>query len=111
MEVFKQKVMASQPFSERALTLPSNAAVRAEIATRPGAIGLLPAYLVDASVKPLAVNGVAYNSENVQSGRYPLIRPYYLLVRGAPGADLLKFLDMLTKDEGKQIIKKEGLEP
>jgi uncharacterized protein YjbI with pentapeptide repeats/ABC-type phosphate transport system substrate-binding protein len=111
LDVFIQQVMSGRPFSEQVLPVPSNAAVRAEVATQTGAIGLLPGYLVDASVNPLKVNDVAYSSENVQSGQYPLIRPYYLLIRGASGADMLNFLKMLSEDEGKQIIRKEGLEP
>lgn len=111
IEVFRQQVMANQPFTDRVVTLPSNAAVRAEIAARPGAVGLIPAYLIDTSIHTLELNGVAYSPTSVQSGQYPLIRPFYLLVRGTPDANLLKFLEMIASGEGKEIIKKEGLEP
>lgn len=111
LDVFQQLVMAGRTMAGRVMSLPSNAAVRAEVAARDGAVGLLPGYLVDSSVRPLALDGVTWNSETVQNRTYPLIRPYYLLTRGDPGAEAQALLRLIGGAEGKVIIQAEGLAP
>jgi uncharacterized protein YjbI with pentapeptide repeats/ABC-type phosphate transport system substrate-binding protein len=111
LDVFQLLFMAGQALTDRAVSLPSNTAVRAEVAARAGAVGLLPGYLVDASVRPLAVDGVAWSSKTVQDRSYPLIRPYYLLTRGTPGADVQKLLALFSSAAGKDLIRLQGLEP
>jgi phosphate transport system substrate-binding protein len=111
-DVFKTRVMGTANVAEdRAQVLPSNAAVRATIAAEPGAIGLLPTHFRDGSLKSLAIDRIEASSETITSGKYPLVRPYYLVQRGIPVENIGDWMDFIFSEQGRQIILLEGLEP
>lgn len=73
------------------LMLPSPAAMRAEIASRPGAIGLLPARWLDDSLKPVNLTGLAKGD----ALRLPMIAAADREPQGAFRAWLLCIQDIL----------------
>jgi phosphate transport system substrate-binding protein len=112
VDVFKTNLMGSVNLAEDlAQVLPSNAAMRASIAADPGAIGLLPKHFQDGSLKSVSINQIQATSEMISSGQYPLVRPYYLVLRGVPDEKTRKWLDFIFSVQGQQIILLEGLEP
>lgn len=111
-DVFTSIMMGEDSVAEaEADVLPSNAAMRATVAGDPAAIGLLPAYYLDASLKSLSVNHVQATPATISSGQYVLVRPYYLVGRGAPVAEYNDWLDFIFSAQGRQIILLAGLEP
>ncbi|GAB4390370.1 MAG: hypothetical protein Kow0025_21930 [Thermodesulfovibrionales bacterium] len=59
-------------------------------------------------LKVLSVDGVAPTKENIQSGRYPLYRPLYLVTRGEPSGEVKRFVDFARSAEGQAIISSQG---
>lgn len=64
--------------------LDSTGAVLARIASTPGAIGYVSfEVLEEPAVHPLALDGIAPTPENVRTGKYPLSRPFLMVIRGS----------------------------
>jgi phosphate transport system substrate-binding protein len=48
------------------------------------------------------------NTENVMSGRYPISRPLYQYVNGAPKGDIKAFIAFELSPEGQKVVEDEG---
>ncbi len=63
-------------------------------------------------LKFAAVDGVPPTVENIASGAYPFIAPFYAVIRDEPpGAELQALLDWFTGPEGRALIAKAGYVP
>lgn len=93
--------------------LDSTGAVLARIASTPGAIGYVSfEVLEESAVHPLALDGIAPTPENVRTGKYPLSRPFLMVIRGEPAAqsDLVRlWFRFLASQEGQDILERTGL--
>jgi phosphate transport system substrate-binding protein len=108
-EAFTKMVMdAKTPISRRALTQPSNGAVKELVKTDPRAIGYMSLGLVE-GVKPLTINGVRPTADEVKAGRYPLVRPFLFVTKGPPSAKAQRFVDYVLSAEGQKTLEREGL--
>ena len=95
-----------------AIEAPSNQGVLREVASHPGAIGYIGLGYLNASVKPLRVDGVIGSLGNVRAGRYALARPLFLFTDGWPDGAALAFIDyVLSPDTGQRVIERAGLVP
>ncbi len=105
-------VMKSVNFTDNAVIQDSNGAVRAAIASTPGAIGYVDAAYVDQSVKGLAYNGVKFSLENVTSGKYPVYTFGRMYTKGQPTGAVKAFIDYATSKEFQEnYAEKQGFIP
>lgn len=105
-------VLKGAAFTDNAVIQDSNGAVRAAIASTPGAIGYVDAAYVDQSVKGLAYNGVKYSIEAVTSGKYPVYTFGRMFTKGAPTGAVKAFIDYVTSKEFQEAYaEKNGFVP
>ncbi len=108
----QEVVMKSASFTDNAVIQDSNGAVRAAIASTPGAIGYVDAAYVDQSVKGLAYNGVKFSLENVTGGKYPVYTFGRMYTKGQPTGAVKAFIDYATsKDFQEKYAEKQGFVP
>lgn len=92
-------ILKGKEFTNDAIIQDSNGAVRSAIATTPGAIGYVDAAYVDASVKGLKYEGVAYSLKAVQEGKYPVYTVGHMFTKGQPTGAVKAFMDYVTSAE------------
>lgn len=96
---FKAVVLGGREFTDKATIQDSNGSVRTAIEGAPGAIGYIDAAYLNASVKALQYNGVAYTPEAVTAGRYGIWAYEHLYTRGQPTGAARAFVDYLLSAE------------
>jgi phosphate transport system substrate-binding protein len=94
-----------------ALIQDSNGTVRETVANDANAIGYISHGLVSDKIKALTVNGVACTEEAIAGGKYLLVRPIFLLTKGAPVGEVKSFIDYVLSADGQGTIKANGLIP
>lgn len=105
-------VLKGAAFTDNAVIQDSNGAVRAAIASTPGAIGYVDAAYADQSVKTLAFNGVKYSIDNVSSGKYPVYTFGRMYTKGQPAGAVKAFIDYATSKEFQEnYAEKNGFIP
>lgn len=105
-------VLKGAGFTDNAVIQDSNGAVRAAIASTPGAIGYVDAAYVDQSVKALAYNGVKYSLENVAGGKYPVYTFGRMYTKGEPTGAVKAFIEYVTgKEFQENYAEKQGFIP
>jgi phosphate transport system substrate-binding protein len=75
------------------------------------AVGYLSHGLVNEKVKSVLVDGHDCTLEAIAAGKYVLIRPIYLLVKGEPSQEITDFIDYVLSAEGQKSIESDGLLP
>ncbi|MBF0557224.1 MAG: phosphate ABC transporter substrate-binding protein [Nitrospirae bacterium] len=60
-------------------------------------------------VKMLRLNGIEPSKKNILSGRYPLRRPLYLVVKKDPKPEVRKFIDYVLSSKGQGFIASYGI--
>jgi len=108
---FEDLAMNGNPICTDAVLEPSNAAVRSLVSVNPDAVGFLSLGMLDHSIKPLSINGVACTLENCRSGRYPLMRPLYFLTKAAPKGLVKEYIDFCMGETGRKIVVNQGYMP
>jgi phosphate transport system substrate-binding protein len=111
-EIFQEKVMGTRGVSRQALQMPSQGALLQKLESNPQAIAYVSSGLAARSpeLKAFAIDGKAPSAERILSGEYPLARPLYALVKGAPGPLAKRFLDYLS-GEGQLQLAAQGFQP
>lgn len=92
--------------------LDSTGAVMAKVASTPGAIGYVSLDVIDDSVIPVALDGVAPTVDNIKAGDYFLSRPFVMATMGEiseQNENVQAFFDYLASEEGKEVIQAVGL--
>jgi len=109
---FEEMVLGDDAMiAANAILLPSNGAVRTAVSETPNAIGYLSFGYLDASVKPLEVNGTAPTPENADNGSYPVVRPLNMMTDGEPSGIVKAWLDFILSAEGQALVEEEGYIP
>lgn len=114
---FKEDVLrkgdkhATDEYSPNALFLPSNVALKKEIASNENAIAYIGMGYMDDSVKSLAVNGVEPTFENVASKKYSIARGVFWYASKDREGTAKNLVDFVLSKDGQDIIKKEGFVP
>jgi phosphate transport system substrate-binding protein len=76
------------------------------VANAPYAIGYISLGSLNASVKALAVDGVAASADNVKNGSYKISRPFMLATGGNVSALANDFIAFILSAEGQRVVAK-----
>ncbi len=105
-------VLNKADFTDDAIIQDSNGAVRGAIAATPGAIGYVDAAYADSSVKSLKYNGVAFSTQAVIGGQYPVYTYGRMFTKGEATGAVKAFIDFVTsKDFQEKFAEKSGFVP
>jgi len=105
-------VLKGAAFTDNAIIQDSNGAVRAAIASTPGAIGYVDAAYVDQSIKSLAYNGVKYTSDTVINHTYPVFAYEHMFTKGQATGAVKAFIDyVMSKEFQEAFVEKNGFIP
>ena len=88
--------------------------MRVVLQSTSGAIGLTTSAAVKQSIvalRALSIGSVPPTKADVLSGRYPLVRPAWLITKDSPSPLVLRFLAFATGDRGASAIADAGLLP
>src|SRR5690242_1982319 len=87
--------------------------VKTTVSQTPGAISYLSfAYVNDASLEALGVDGTAPTKENIQGGKWPIGGPGYMITKGAPQGVAKAFIDFVTTSfQSDPVFDKLGIVP
>jgi phosphate transport system substrate-binding protein len=94
-----------------ALVQDSNGTIRETVANDKASLGYLSHGLVNEKVHALTVDGAGCEPAAIASGAYKLVRPVYLMTKGAPTGAVKEFMDYMLSAEGQGIIHQDGLLP
>ena len=95
--------------SQRAQVASGNGQLKTIVANNPFAIGYISLGSVDASVKPLAIDGHKPSVEAIKSGEYGVQRPFLVVYKeGRPSKAALEFLDWVQTAEAQKIVAGKG---
>ena len=108
---FEDLLMKGTRMTASALVQDSTGAVRQMVAGDPAAVGYISLGQVDGSVRALHIAGVEPSEATIDAGKYPLVRPFLFLTRGAPTGPAADFLAWVTGPEGQALTRREGLLP
>lgn len=92
--------------------LDSTGGVLAKVAATPGSIGYVSLDVVDGTVSPISLNGVAPTEENIVAGSYMLSRPFVMATMGTINEQneaVKAWFNYVQSDEGKTVITGLGL--
>jgi phosphate transport system substrate-binding protein len=89
----------------------SNGTIRETVANDVSAVGYLSHGLLNEKIKALQVDGADCTNEAIQAGRYPLVRPIFLLTRGAPTGAAAAFIEYVRSPDAQKVIGESGLIP
>lgn len=108
---FEELVMKKERIATSALVQDSTGAVRQMVHDDPSAIGYISLGQVTDQVKAVKLGGVDATEANVLAGKYPLVRPFLFVTKGAPEGGVKEFVDFVLSPEGQELVRKEGLIP
>ncbi|MGD0337769.1 MAG: phosphate ABC transporter substrate-binding protein [Bacteroidota bacterium] len=106
-----EQIMKDIHLTKDALIQDSNGTIRETVANDANAIGYLSHGLLNEKIKAIKIDGQECTIESIVAGKYILVRPIYLLVKGAPEGEIKNFIDYVLSSEGQQTIKAKGLIP
>lgn len=106
---FEEMVMKGEEFIDSAIVQDSNGAVREIIATDKHAIGYISFGILDERVKPVNIDNIEPTLDNMHSGKYPLVRPFYFVTNGQPEGIVKDFIDFVLSEKGQKALAEEGL--
>ena len=92
--------------------LDSTGGVLAKVAATPGSIGYVSLDVVDGTVSPISLKGVAPTEENIVAGSYMLSRPFVMATMGTideQNEAVKTWFNYVQSDEGKTVITGLGL--
>jgi phosphate transport system substrate-binding protein len=106
--VFWKKAIDKGAISAKANVVVSNGAMKSAVAADPYGIGYVSVGHIDASVKPVALDGVTPTLETVKNGQYTVARGLFSNTKGAPEGLTKAFIDFLFSGTGQKIAAQKG---
>ncbi|MFZ5644214.1 MAG: phosphate ABC transporter substrate-binding protein [Bacillota bacterium] len=104
---FEEIVMHDAKISDKAVTQPSNGAVRTTVAGDENSIGYLSLGYLSQEVKGVKIDNVEPTAENIKAGTYKVKRPFLYLTKEDPQGDVKAYIDFVLSAEGQQIVSKD----
>jgi len=103
-------------FAASIIMLPSNSAIRDEVAKNTAAIGYIGLGYLDDSVKAVAVVNdagaeVLPSVDTVKDGSYPISRPLFMYTSQEPSEATAAYMEWIMGDDGQAIVADEGFVP
>lgn len=110
---FESLVMAQRRIAAFALVQDSTGAVRQMVASDPAAVGYVSLGLVDTTIKAVTLDAIEASDANIDTGAYPLVRPFLFLVKPETRANVAvtSFIAWILGPEGRRLTRQEGLVP
>lgn len=105
-EFFALRFLSGVKQSIRVKSYESNGLVRQAVAGNKYAIGYVSMAFVNATVKPVALDGVAPTRANALSGKYKYVRKLYLVTKGTPSGMAKGYIDYCLSTTGQSIISR-----
>lgn len=106
-----EQIIQNISLMKEALIQDSNGSIRESVAQDANSIGYLSHGLINAKIKALKVDGNECTPESIIAGKYKLVRPIYLLVKGNLEGEIKNFIDYILSADGQNTIKSQGLLP
>ncbi|AYV92392.1 phosphate binding protein [Fusobacterium necrophorum subsp. funduliforme ATCC 51357] len=116
-EFFKEHIIRErnskgrQEYGKKTLYLPSNEAIKQEVAKNKNAIGYIGMGYVDSSVHSLEIDGKTASAENILNKSYPISREIYWYSNQNLSENGKSLIQYALSPKGQQIIKQEGFVP
>ncbi len=111
LDCFVSKGLNKGKIIPSAAVMNSNGAMKTAVAQDEKAIGYVSIGHIDASIKPLSIDGIAANQENAQSLTYPVVRQLYMNTKGKPQGITKAFIEYILSPEAEVAIVKSGYIP
>jgi phosphate transport system substrate-binding protein len=108
---FDQLVLLGKRLTPEAMFQDSNGTIREAVRRDPQAIGYISIGFLSADVKPLPIDGIPADNENVKAEKYKIARPIYFLLKSNPSADARDFVNFILSNDAQQILANDGLIP
>jgi phosphate transport system substrate-binding protein len=103
---FEALVMGGRDVAPLAVVMPSNSTVVEYVSATPAAIGYVASAWLAPSVNLLAIEGVMPSPRSIETGRYLLVRPFYLVAQLEPSGGLAEFVAWVTQGEGREVVER-----
>ncbi len=111
-EVFVEKAINKGDISQKAAIVSSNGAMKTSLSKDVNGIGYVGIGHVDASIKALAISGIAATQESAANGTYPVTRKLFMNTKEKVSPLVSAFISfILDSPEGKAAIEKSGYIP
>jgi len=104
-----EKIIGKISLTPDALIQDSNGTIRETVANDSFAIGYLSHGLINEKIKAVNVDGAGCTEKDIAEGRYPLVRPVFLVCNSTVSPACQAFLDYLLSEEAQALIHKNGL--
>jgi phosphate transport system substrate-binding protein len=106
---FKDLAMKKRDYAGSSHKMAGNEQITSEVAKNPNGIGYVGlAYIHDAGIKVVSIDGLLPNKETIQKKTYPYARPTFYYTNGEPTGEAAKFIDFTLSDTGQKIAEKIG---
>jgi phosphate transport system substrate-binding protein len=106
-----EAIVKNITLTKEAIIQDSNGTVRETVINDPNAIGYLSHGLVNDKIKQVSVDGVRCTTVEIMKGKYKLVRPIFLLTKGAPKGLAKNFIEYILSKDGQETIESSGLIP
>ena len=106
-----EQIIQNIVLKKDALIQDSNGTIRETVSNDANSIGYLSHGLINEKIKALKVDEQECTTESIISGKYKLVRPIFLLVKGEMQGEIKNFIDYILSPEGQTTIKSNGLLP
>jgi phosphate transport system substrate-binding protein len=104
-----EQIIKNINLTQDAIVQDSNGTIRETVANDPKAVGYLSHGLLNEKIKAVNVDDARCTNDEIQQGSYKLVRPMYLLTRGAPAGAQKAFIDYVMSEAGQKTIQDSGL--
>jgi len=101
---FQEHVLDGQPYGENIITMPTTAAIAAEIEKNHHAIGY-GGLAYGKNLIHCKINGVSPTEECVRENKYPITRYLYFYTIKKPEGVVKLFIDWVLSKEGQRVVK------
>lgn len=104
-----EQIIQNIKLTQDAIVQDSSGTIRETVANDQKSIGYLSHGILNEKIKAVSVDGAHCTNEEIQQGKYKLVRPMYLLTLGAPAGSQKAFIDYVLSEEGQKTIQSNGL--
>ena len=106
---FKDLAMKKRDYASSSQKMAGNEQITSEVAKNPNGIGYVGlAYINDAGIKVVSIEGQVPSKESVLAKKYPYARPTFYYTNGEPTGEAAKFIEFTLSADGQKIAEKIG---